>query len=119
MKEQLTNSPLHQLLSYLEIKYKLVKYKSIDNVSQLLAEVITDVLLTMLLLVTFIFFTIALALFAAQLFHSIWEGIGCVTVLYCLIALSGPFFKARLQDVFVRILIKKLFRKRNAKKIVD
>jgi len=102
-----------QVKDYLETKFKLLKYEGIDKASAIIAEVVTDLVIALLLLIAFIFFSMTLALFAAYLLHSTWEGFGCVTLLYALIALSARLLQVRLQNIFIRRMIEKLFRKRN------
>ncbi len=115
METTRTPTPIaDQVTQYLETKFKLLKYEGIDKASAIVAEVITDVVIAFLVLITFIFFSITLALFAAYLLHSAWEGFGCVTLLYALIALSARLLQVRLQNIFIRRFIEKLFRKRNA-----
>ena len=103
-----------QVKQYLETKFKLLKYEGIDKASGIIAEVITDAVIALLVLITFIFFSITLALFAAYLLHSAWQGFGCVTLLYGLITLAARLLQLRLQNLFIRKFIEKLFRKRNA-----
>ena len=108
-------SVTEQVKQYLETKFKLLKYEGIDKASAIVAELITDVVVALLLLITFIFFSITLALFAAYLLHAAWEGFGCVTLLYMIIALSVHLLKIPLQNIFIRKFIEKVFRKRGMK----
>jgi len=115
MESTRTQPPVtEQVKQYLETKFKLLKYEGIDKASAIVAEVVTDVIIAVLLLITFIFFSMTLALFAAHLLQSAWEGFGCVTLLYALIALSARLLQVRLQNIFIRRFIEKVFRKRNA-----
>ena len=112
-----TRTPLpiaEQVKHYLEIKFRLLKYEGIDKASTIIAEAVTDVIMAVLLLITFIFLTITLALFAGRLLDSEWEGFGCVTVLYVIILLSVRFLQVSIQNLVVRRFIEKLFRKSNA-----
>jgi len=114
MEPTRTQQPIiEQVKAYLETKFKLLKYEGIDKASAIIAEVVTDLVIALLLLITFIFFSTTLALFAAELLHSAWEGFGCVTLLYALIALWARLLQVRLQNIFIRRMIEKLFRKRN------
>lgn len=110
-----TSVPLpitEQVKRYLETKIKLLKYEGIDKASGIIAEVVTDVVIIILALMAFIFFSITLALFAAHLLKSYWEGFGCVTLLYIIVVLSARLMKISLQNMFIRIFIEKIFRKR-------
>lgn len=103
---------IDQVKQYLETKIKLLKYEGIDKASAIIAEVITDFVLVVLALVAFIFFSVTLALFAAHLLNSNWEGFGCVTLLYVFILMSASILKIRLQNMFIRMFIEKIFKKR-------
>jgi hypothetical protein len=108
-----TSTPLpiiDQIKQYLELKIKLLKYEGIDKASGIIAEVITDLIVVVLLLLTFLFFTVTLALFAADLLNSNWEGFGCVTLLYFVIVMAAKTFKVSLQNMFIRVFIKKVFK---------
>ncbi len=113
-----TETPLpiiDQVKQYLETKIKLLKYEGIDKASGIIAEVVTDLVLVILAVVAFIFFSVTLALLAGYLLKSYWEGFGCVTLLYVLILFSGHLLKVRLQDMFVRIFIQKIFKDHSSK----
>ncbi len=110
-----TSTPIpiiDQIKQYLETKIKLLKYEGIDKASAIIAEVITDFIIVVLALITFFFFSVTLALFAAHLLNSNWEGFGCVTLLYVIIVLAARLLKISLQNMFIRIFIEKIFRKR-------
>lgn len=113
MEKTITPLPLiEQVKQYLETKLKLLKYEGIDKASAIIAEVITDFVIVMLALVTFIFFSMMLALLAGSLLKSYWEGFGCVTLLYLIIVLSARLLKIRLQNLFIRLFIEKIFKER-------
>ena len=110
-----TSTPLpiiEQIKQYLETKIKLLKYEGIDKASAIIAEVITDFIIVVLGLIAFLFFSVTLALFAAYLLKSNWEGFGCVTLLYIIILLAARVLKISLQNMFIRMFIEKIFRKR-------
>jgi len=110
-----TSTPLpiiDQVKQYLETKIKLLKFEGIDKASAIIAEVITDLVIVILLLITFIFFSITLALFAGYLLKSSWEGFGCVTLLYIIVVMLARLLKISLQNMFIRMFIEKIFRKR-------
>ena len=102
---------LDQLRQYAETKIKLLKYEGIDKASSVIAEVITDIIVVILLLIAFLFFSITLALFAAHLLSSYWEGFGCVTLLYIIIVAAARILKISIQNVLIGIFIKKVFKK--------
>jgi hypothetical protein len=104
-------SIIKQVQQYVETRVKLLKYEGIDRASSIIAEVITDVIMAVLLSVTFIFFSLTLALFAAHLLSSYWEGFGCVTLLYVIIVATARALKISIQNKLIGIFIKKVFKK--------
>lgn len=112
--EQTTTSPpiIEQVRQYLETKIRLLKYEGTDKASAIIAEVITDFAIVILALITFIFFTITLALFAGHLLRSEWKGFGCVTLLYIIIVCLAKLLKISIQNMFIRIFIEKIFKDR-------
>jgi multidrug transporter EmrE-like cation transporter len=97
-----------QVRQYLETEYRLIKLESIDTAGTIFAELITEVIIVIWLIITLIFLSISLALLAAQLLHSIWKGFGCITFLYMMMGLSIRLFKIKIRNLLIRILIKKL-----------
>lgn len=106
---------IEQVKQYLETKIKLLKYEGIDKASGIIADIVTDIVLIILGLVAFIFFSVTLAFFAGYLLKSYWEGFGCVTLLYVLLLFSGHLLKVKLQNIFIRSFIKKMFKDRSSK----
>lgn len=113
METTTTQPIIEQLKQYLETKIKLLKYEGIDKASAIIADIVTDIVLIIIGLVAFIFFSVTLALFAGYLLKSYWMGFGCVTLLYVLILFSGHLLKVSLQNMFIRIFIKKMFKDRS------
>lgn len=113
METTTTQPIIEQLKQYLETKIKLLKYEGIDKASGIIADIVTDIVLIIIGLVAFIFFSVTLALFAGYLLKSYWMGFGCVTLLYVLILFSGHLLKVSLQNMFIRIFIKKMFKDRS------
>lgn len=103
---------IEQSKQYLETKFRLLKYEGIDQASGIIAELITDLNLIVFLLLTFLLFTVTLALFAGQALHSAWQGFGTVTILYIILSLAAKLLKIRFQNIFIRIFIRKMFRQR-------
>jgi len=101
---------IEQVKQYVETRIKLLKYESIDRASSIIAEVITDAIMIILLFVTFIFFSLTLALFAAHLLFSYWEGFGCVTLLYLIIVAVARVLNISIQNKLIGIFIKKIFK---------
>ncbi|MEO3407587.1 hypothetical protein AAFN85_26955 [Mucilaginibacter sp. CAU 1740] len=113
METTTTQTIIEQLKQCLETKIKLLKYEGIDKASGVIADIVTDIVLIIIGLVAFIFLSVTLALFAGYLLKSYWMGFGCVTSLYVLILFSGHLLKVSLQNMFIRIFIKKMFKDRS------
>ena len=109
-----TTPIIDQVKQYLETKIKLLKYEGIDKASGIIADIVTDIVLAIIGLVAFIFFSVTLALLAGHLLGSYWLGFGCVTLFYLLLLFSGHLLKISLQNMFIRIFIKKMFKDRSS-----
>jgi len=108
-----TNTPetiIEEITSYLETKFTLLKYEGVHKASRIITEMVTDLIVIMLLLLTFLFVSITLGLFAAHLLHSGWKEFGCVALLYFIISLFAKTLKVSLQNIFIRISIRKAFK---------
>jgi hypothetical protein len=113
MESKITHQPIvDQVKQYFETKVKLLTYEGIDRVSSIIAEVATDLIMVVVLLITFIFFSITLALFAAHLLSSYWEGFGCVTLLYIIILALARAIKISIQNVLITVFITKVFKRK-------
>jgi hypothetical protein len=106
------NPILEQLKKYAENKIKLIKYEVIDQSSLIIAELATDLIVVVLALVTFLFFSVTLALFVGYLLSSYWEGFACVTLLYAAILFAARLLKVSIQNNLIGVFIKKVFKKK-------
>jgi uncharacterized membrane protein YagU involved in acid resistance len=97
---------------FIQTKVKLLKYEGIDKASSIIAEMIADMVVVTLLIITFVFFSVTLALSAAHLLASYWEGFGCVTLLYGIIAALAHLLKVPIRDKLIGLLIRKIFKQR-------
>jgi len=104
---------IEQVKAYLETKFKLLKYEGIDKASAIIAEVVTDLVIALLLLITFIFFSTTLALFAAELLHSAWGRFWVCYAAVCIDCTLRTIAPGAFANIFIRRMIEKLFRKRN------
>lgn len=101
---------IEQLKEYAETQIKLTKYKAIDSGSGIAAGLIADLVVTFTFILAFVFASITLGFYLASVFQSEWEGFGCVTVLYLLIAfifiLNKKGFEKPIANTFVRKFFK-------------
>lgn len=98
-----------QVQEYLETYVKLTKLKAIDKGTSVVASIVIDVVVFLALLIVLLFASITLGFFLADVFHSYWEGFGCVTALYLLIIVCLLVFRKSIQRPIINALIKKLF----------
>lgn len=101
---------LEQFKEYAETRLKLFKYEAIERGTSMVADVVTDIVIIVLCLLTFLFLSFTIALWLGSLMNSYWEGFGCVTVFYALIAIVMMVAKRGVQRPLINIMVKKLFK---------
>jgi ABC-type uncharacterized transport system fused permease/ATPase subunit len=101
---------IDQLKEYAETRLKLAKLEAIDRSTSVLASMVTDVIVAISFILTFLFLSFAFAFYLANLLHSYAGGFGCVALLYLLIAIIIILAKAKLQQPLINLFIKKLFK---------
>lgn len=112
MEEQKETPPpiIDQLKDYAETRIKLAKYQAVEGGSSILASLIADMVAIISMAFAFIFASITLAFYLAYKFDSLWEGFGCVAVLYLLIAVVIKLNKKSLERPLVNAFIQKIFK---------
>lgn len=101
---------LDQLKEYAETRVKLAKYQAIEGGTSIAAGIIADVVVIISMGMAFIFASITLAFYLAEVFNSDWKGFACVGVLYLLIAILVKYNKKRLEKPIINTLIQKLLK---------
>ncbi|MDN3583643.1 phage holin family protein [Mucilaginibacter flavus] len=113
--EKETKPPLppiiDQLKEYAETRFKLLKYEAIEGSTSILASVITDVVVVISMVLCFIFASVTLAYFLADVLHSNWEGFGCVALIYLVIAIIIKLNKSSIEKPLANIFIQKIFKR--------
>ncbi|GAA3970755.1 hypothetical protein GCM10022210_19910 [Mucilaginibacter dorajii] len=113
--EKETKPPLppiiDQLKEYAETRFKLLKYEAIEGSTSILASVITDVVVVISMVLCFIFASVTLAYFLADVLHSNWEGFGCVALIYLIIAIIIKLNKSSIEKPLANIFIQKIFKR--------
>ena len=99
-----------QLKEYAETHVKLAKYKAIEGGTSIAAAIIADIAVIFCALLAFIFASITLACYLSYLFKSLWEGFGCVALVYLLIAIFIKVYKKGLEKPIINALIQKLLK---------
>ncbi|MEN0052901.1 MAG: phage holin family protein [Mucilaginibacter sp.] len=100
-----------QLKEYAETRFKLLKYEAIEGGTSILASVITDVITVISMVFAFVFASFTLAFYLADVLGSLWEGFGCVALIYLLIAIVIKLNKERIEKPLINIFIQKIFKK--------
>jgi hypothetical protein len=100
---------IDQLKEYAETQIKLAKYEAIDRSAKFLSSFITDLVVALAFVLTFLFLSIALAFLFSSLLHSYWAGFSCMAGLYLLIAIIIILAKDKIQKPLIDIFIKKFF----------
>src|ERR1700748_1939162 len=106
-----TQQPLiDQLTAYAETRFKLAKYKAIDGSSSVIASIIADVIVIISMELAFIFASFTLAFYLAQILDSLWQGFGCVALIYLVIAIICKINKAGFERPIANAFIQKFFK---------
>jgi hypothetical protein len=101
---------LDQLIEYAETHVKLAKYRAIEGGTSIAAGLIADVAVLFCMLLAFVFASITLAYYLAYVFNSLWEGFGCVSLIYLLIAIVIKVYKKNLERPIINTLIQKILK---------
>jgi hypothetical protein len=99
-----------QLKEYAETRVKLAKYQAIEGGTSIAASIISDVVVIICMAMAFIFASITLAFFLADVFKSNWMGFGCVCLVYLLIAILVKYNKKSIERPIVNTLIQKILK---------
>jgi len=106
-----TQKPLiDQFTAYAETRFKLAKYKAIDSSSAVIASIIADVVVIISMVLAFIFASFTLAFYLAQVLDSLWQGFGCVALIYLVIAVICKLNKASFERPIANVFIQKFFK---------
>src|SRR4051812_3029558 len=100
MEEKKDTPPpiIDQLKEYAETRLKLAKYEAIDRGTSIFASVITDLIVAISLILTFLFLSFSLAFYLSNLFGSYWQGFGTMALIYLLIAIILILAKDKIQQ---------------------
>src|SRR5579863_1883557 len=111
MEDQKQTPPpiIDQLKEYAETQIKLAKYEAIDRSAKFLASFITDLVVAVAFVLTFLFLSLALAFLLSHCLGSYWAGFGCMACVYLLIAIGIKLAKGKIQKPLIDAFIKKFF----------
>jgi hypothetical protein len=113
MTEHEIDTPIQILLekagNYSTTSIQLIKLKVISNVSNAIANIITQLIIYLMLGVSILFCNIALAIWLGALFGKIYLGFLAVGIFYGIIALVLYLFQTKWMSIpFQNIFISKL-----------
>ena len=98
-----------QLREYAETRIKLTKYKVIEQSTSAIAGIITQLVVVVCLVLTFLFASFTLALYLGSVLHSYWQGFGILAVIYLAIALIIIASKEKIKKPLVNAFVKMFF----------
>lgn len=101
-----------QIKEYFNTQFDLIRLKGVLKVSNLLAGLIAAIFVLVCSLMLFFFLIITLALYLGEeVFHSYWQGFGCVSLVILVMAVLVAALKNKvIQPPIINILIKNLFK---------
>ena len=99
-----------QIKEYLNTFIQLAKYQAIEKGTAIAGDIIADLVIILCFILVFVFASLTLAFFLAEMLGTNWEGFGCVTLLYLFIALGVMIFKKGFERPIINLLITKLFK---------
>jgi len=101
---------IDQVKEYLETYIKLARLRGIERGTSIFAGIVIDVLIILGLSLTFLFASVTLALFLADVLHSYWQGFGCVALIYLIIIFIVMLMRKSLERPIINVLVNKLFK---------
>jgi len=99
---------IDQLKEYVETRIKIATLKAVDGSTSVIAAIIADLAVVLALVLVFIFATITLGFYLAELFESFWKGFGCIALIYIIIVIILKVRKPNIQKTIASKLIDKI-----------
>jgi len=109
--EELIETLLGKVVDYGKTNIELLKFKSVDKISELVSSIITNSVTLVIVASFWFFFNLGLALWLGVLLSNIYYGFFVVTAFYGLMALVFHFFihnafKKGVCDHIIKLLLK-------------
>src|ERR1700761_2444476 len=101
---------IDQLKEYAETRVKLAKYQAIDGGSTIAAGLVADLVVAFSFVLAFIFGSVTLGYYLGSLFNSEWQGFGCVTLMYLIIAIIFIVNKKGFEKPIANSFVRKFFK---------
>ena len=107
-QQQPQPSLIDQLKEYADTRIKLAKYQAVDGGTSIIAGLVAQLIVIISLLLVFVFASLTLAFFLAELLGSFWQGFGCTAIIYLIIAIILNAKKAGVEKTIANKLIEKI-----------
>jgi len=95
----------------LNLRTELLKSDSLILVSKVFSDLVTNLVMSVFLLLAFIFGTVTLGFFFSDLLDSFWAGFGCLTVFYVLVAMVMLSRNSLLEKLLINFSLRRLLDK--------
>ncbi len=96
---------------YFRIRLELLKLSAIEKGSKLAADLITNTIVLVCLLMAFLALAITLAFYLSELLNSYTKGFGCAAIFFTLLAFLLLWKKAAVEKSIAGIAIRRYFEK--------
>ncbi len=96
---------------YLRIRMELLKLLALEKAFKLMADLVTNTLVLLSLLMAFLASAITLAFYLSYLLNSYTKGFGCATIFFTLVACLILWKKSVVEKLIAGIAIKRYFEK--------
>lgn len=101
------------LKEYISTRVEIARLSAIEQVTIVVANLITDTFVAVMAILTFLFASITLGLFLGELMDSYAAGFGIVTLIYLALALVMLFTKDKLVEGYLHdFMVKRIFNKK-------
>ncbi|MES2456295.1 MAG: phage holin family protein [Bacteroidota bacterium] len=101
----------NDIREYFRIRLELLKLSAMEKGSKLAADLITNTIVLVFLLMAFLALAVTLAFFLSGLLNSYTKGFGCATLFFTLLACLMLWKKAAIEKIIAGIAIRRYFEK--------
>lgn len=119
-EEKTIHGIIEDAKEYVDIRLEHLRMVALEKSTKFMADVITQVTVVGTALLAFLFGSLTLAFYLADVLGSTARGFGCVSLLYLLIAVIVYFTKDKyIETGLVNFMIRKYFKKRSVEEKND
>lgn len=102
---------LDEIRENLKLRLELLKSETLILIAKVFSDVLTNLVISICILLAFLFGTVTLGFFFSDLVDSYWIGFSCLTAFYVVVALvmlsRNPFVEKLLINLSIRRLLDK------------